>query len=109
MPATAIWSPYRWLVLIYLPRWGWSAGFVAPVLVPAFMALLYCILIATQFGRGQGGFSSLASVGCCFRIGHCCLLAGCVTLPSIYSWEAGRYETPSRSESHTAWSSPASH
>jgi hypothetical protein len=79
-----------WLVLIFLPRWRWSSRLVAPVLVPASMAILYCTLIATQFGRGQGGFSSLTSVALLFQ-NRSLLLAGWIHYLAIDlfvgSWE----------------------
>jgi hypothetical protein len=39
-----------WILLIFLPRWRWSARLIAPVLVPALLAALYSWLAVTQFG-----------------------------------------------------------
>lgn len=79
-----------WISLIFLPRWRWSARLLAPVLVPALLALLYCSLVATQFGRSLGGFSSLASVALLFQ-NKAMLLAGWVHYLAfdlfVGSWE----------------------
>jgi Domain of unknown function (DUF4281) len=79
-----------WLMLIFLPRWRWSARLVAPVLIPALLAVLYCWLVATQFGHSPGGFSSLASVALLFQ-NRGMLLAGWVHYLAfdlfVGSWE----------------------
>jgi hypothetical protein len=79
-----------WFMLIFLPRWRWSARLVAPVLVPMLMAILYVVLIATQFSRGQGSFSSLTSVALLFQ-NRGLLLAGWVHYLAfdliVGSWE----------------------
>ena len=51
-----------WLLLVFLPRWRWTARLVCPVLIPASLALVYLWLVATTFGRTPGGFGSLAEV-----------------------------------------------
>jgi hypothetical protein len=66
-----------WILLIFLPRWRWSARLIAPVLVPASLAALYSLLVATQFGHSPGGFSSLRSVALLFQ-SPAILLAGWV-------------------------------
>lgn len=50
-----------WFLLIFLPRWKYSARLVAGVIIPALLALLYAWLIVTRMG-GEGGFGSLAEV-----------------------------------------------
>jgi hypothetical protein len=79
-----------WLMLVLLPRWRWSARLFAPVLVPGLLAILYSVSVATQFGRGPGGFSSLASVALLFQ-NRAILLAGWVHYLAfdlfIGSWE----------------------
>lgn len=50
-----------WLLLVIVPRWRWTQR-VASLIIPAVLALVYAVLILTQFGRGQGGFGSLIGV-----------------------------------------------
>ena len=64
-----------WLLLVLLPRWKWTARFVAACLLPLALALVYLFLVATHFGRSEGGFGSLADVGRLFQNPHN-LLAG---------------------------------
>jgi hypothetical protein len=79
-----------WIMLIFLPRWRWSARLVAPVLVPALLAALYSWLVVTQFGHSPGGFSSLSSVALLFQ-NRAMLLAGWVHYLAfdlfVGSWE----------------------
>jgi hypothetical protein len=79
-----------WLLLIFLPRWRWSARLIAPVLIPALLAVLYAFLVITQFGHSPGGFSSLSSVGLLFQ-NRGMLLAGWVHYLAfdlfVGSWE----------------------
>jgi hypothetical protein len=79
-----------WILLIFLPRWRWSARLIAPVLVPALLAALYSWLAVTQFGHSPGGFSSLASVALLFQ-NRAMLLAGWVHYLAfdlfVGSWE----------------------
>lgn len=79
-----------WIVLIFLPRWRWSARLIAPVLVPALLAVLYSLLVVTQFGHSPGGFSSLTSVALLFQ-NRAMLLAGWVHYLAfdlfVGSWE----------------------
>jgi Domain of unknown function (DUF4281) len=64
-----------WLLLVFLPRWRWTARLVAGVLIPSALAVVYVSLVATHFGRSEGGFGSLADVSLLFRNPHA-LLAG---------------------------------
>jgi hypothetical protein len=79
-----------WLLLIFLPRWRWSARLIAPVLIPALLVVLYAFLVITQFGHSPGGFSSLSSVGLLFQ-NRGMLLAGWVHYLAfdlfVGSWE----------------------
>jgi hypothetical protein len=54
-----------WLLLILLPRVR-LAHLVAGAIIPLTIAALYLVLILTYFGRGPGGFGSLAEVGLLF-------------------------------------------
>jgi len=56
-----------WLLLVFLPRWKWAARLVCPVVIPLVIAAVYLWLVATTFGRTEGGFGSLAEVSLLFR------------------------------------------
>ncbi|ANM29820.1 membrane protein [Acidobacteria bacterium Mor1] len=56
-----------WALLIFLPRWRWTARFVAPVLIPTLLALLYVYLIAGNLFGSEGGFRTLEGVAQLFR------------------------------------------
>ncbi|HEX8286113.1 MAG TPA: ABA4-like family protein [Pyrinomonadaceae bacterium] len=64
-----------WLLLVLLPRWRPSARLVCPVVIPLLLALVYLWLVATTFGRTEGGFGSLAKVSQLFQ-NRWVLLAG---------------------------------
>lgn len=79
-----------WLLLVFLPRWKWTARLVCPVIIPLVIALLYLWLVATTFGRTPGGFGSLAEVALLFQNPRA-LLAGWIHYLAfdlfIGSWE----------------------
>ena len=79
-----------WLLLVFLPRWKWTARLVCPVLIPLPLALLYLWIVATTFGSAQGGFGSLADVSLLFR-NDWALLAGWIHYLAfdlfVGSWE----------------------
>jgi hypothetical protein len=56
-----------WLLLVFLPRWRWSARLVCSVLIPALLGSVYLVLIVRSFGSGEGGFGSLAEVRALFE------------------------------------------
>jgi hypothetical protein len=56
-----------WILLVVRPRQRWVAGVLAPIAMPAFFALIYVAIIATQWKGSAGGFSSLTAVGTLFR------------------------------------------
>jgi hypothetical protein len=64
-----------WLLLVFAPRWRWTARFIAACALPLALAVVYLFLVAAHFGRSEGGFGSLADVGLLFRNPHN-LLAG---------------------------------
>lgn len=66
-----------WLLLIFLPRWKWTARFICSVLLPGLLGLVYMTLILTNFGKTEGGFDSLAGVASFFENPYL-LLAGWV-------------------------------
>jgi Domain of unknown function (DUF4281) len=51
-----------WLPLAALPRQAWVERAVAGLGVPALLAVVYVVLIATQWSGSAGGFSTLAGV-----------------------------------------------
>jgi ABA DEFICIENT 4-like len=55
-----------WILLAVAPRWKWSASFVAPLLIPALLALVYLVLVLSSFGTAEGSFSSLTGVASLF-------------------------------------------
>jgi hypothetical protein len=79
-----------WLLLVFLPRWRWTARLVCPVLIPLPLAVLYLWIVVTTFGRTPGGFGSLAEVSLLFR-NDWALLAGWIHYLAfdlfIGSWE----------------------
>jgi hypothetical protein len=79
-----------WIMLVFLPRWRWSARLVAPVLIPVLMAMIYVTMVVTEFAHGPGGFSSLSSVELLFQNRYM-LLAGWVHYLAfdlfVGSWE----------------------
>lgn len=56
-----------WLLLIFAPRWKWTARFITACALPLALAVVYVLLVATHFGHSEGGFGSLAGVGQLFR------------------------------------------
>ena len=79
-----------WLLLIFLPRWKWTARLVCAVVLPLTLAVVYLYLIVTNFGSSEGGFGSLAEVGRLFQNPYS-LLAGWVHYLAfdlfVGSWE----------------------
>lgn len=64
-----------WLLLVFLPRWKWTARLVAAVIIPALIGVVYVYLVVAHFGQAEGGFGSLADVSRLFQNQHA-LLAG---------------------------------
>ena len=51
-----------WVLLVFLPRWSWTQR-IAAVILPLALGVMYLLLIATNFGKSQGGgFGSLEQV-----------------------------------------------
>lgn len=82
-----------WLLLVFLPRWRYSAGFVASCLVPALLAICYLGLFLAYFRSHEAGFSafnSLAGVKSLFQT-DALLLAGWIHYLAfdlfVGSWE----------------------
>lgn len=88
-----------WTSLIFLPRQK-QAHFIAALVIPLAIAVVYLVLIAQYFGRSEGGFGSLADVALLFS-NPAVLLAGWVHYLAfdlfIGAWEvrdAQRHEIP---------------
>jgi hypothetical protein len=79
-----------WLLLAVLPRWKWTARLITSFIIPALLGFVYLYLIITQFGRTEGGFSSLSQVQQLFQ-NPAMLLAGWIHYLAfdlfIGSWE----------------------
>ena len=55
-----------WLLLIVLPHRRWVIDMVAGFAVPVLFAIVYTVIIATNFFGSAGGFSSLPDVALLF-------------------------------------------
>jgi hypothetical protein len=80
-----------WFVLIFLPRWRYSAGFIASVLLPALLGLAYAGLFASEAAKFDGNaFGSLAGIRSLFAV-DAFLLAGWIHYLAfdlfVGSWE----------------------
>ena len=79
-----------WLLLVFLPRWKWTARLVCPVLIPLALALVYLWIVLTTFWRTPGDFGSLAGVSQLFQ-SPWALLAGWIHYLAfdlfVGSWE----------------------
>lgn len=62
-----------WLLLVFLPRWKWSARIISAVVIPLALAVVYVSIIVTHFGQSEGGFGSLADVSRLFQNPHALL------------------------------------
>ncbi len=51
-----------WLLLVFAPRWKWTAGLVLSGAVPLLLSVAYLTLIVLFFGSADGNFGSLAGV-----------------------------------------------
>jgi hypothetical protein len=80
-----------WIAVAVAPRRRWAAPVLAGALLPLLLAGVYAAVIAARFGRGPGGFGSLAQVAQLFS-DPWLLLAGWVHYLAfdlfIGSWEA---------------------
>ncbi|MBU8546411.1 MULTISPECIES: ABA4-like family protein [Roseomonadaceae] len=56
-----------WLALLVAPRRRWANWLVAGLAIPALLAALYSVLLASHWGGAEGGFGSLAEVAALFR------------------------------------------
>jgi hypothetical protein len=56
-----------WVLLVFAPRWGWTARLVFSGAIPLLLAGSYVVLMISTFGQAEGGFGSLAEVQLLFR------------------------------------------
>ncbi|HYZ84687.1 MAG TPA: ABA4-like family protein [Bryobacteraceae bacterium] len=80
---------FGWVLLILAPRFAWSRAIVSAL--PLILSSAYLILLATNWGRSDGGFGSLRDVSQLFQ-NPWLLLAGWVHYLAfdlfVGSWEA---------------------
>ena len=79
-----------WLLLIFFPRWKWTARFVTACAIPLLLGVLYIYLVGTYFWTADGGFNSLQQLSQLFQNPHV-LLAGWIHYLAfdlfVGSWE----------------------
>ncbi len=79
-----------WLLLVFAPRWNWSARLISAVVIPVPLALVYLHLVSFHLWDSKGGFGSLEEVGLAFENPYI-LLAGWIHYLAfdlfIGSWE----------------------
>jgi hypothetical protein len=51
-----------WLLLIFLPRWRYSAGLITSVLIPTLLAIVYALLVLPRMGELWASYGSLSAV-----------------------------------------------
>ena len=56
-----------WLLLVFLPRWRWTARLLSAVVIPLALACVYLFIVATPFCSSEGDFGSLAGVSRLFQ------------------------------------------
>ena len=66
-----------WVLLILAPRWKWTTAFIASVLLPGLLGVVYLGLIVANVSKTEGSFRSLAGVAALFQNPYL-LLAGWV-------------------------------
>lgn len=78
-----------WLLLAILPRWRYTP-LVTACLLPSLLAVVYLVLMASNFGTAEGGFDSLAGVKSLFAV-DALLVAGWIHYLAfdlfVGSWE----------------------
>ena len=79
-----------WLLLVFLPRWRYSARLISGAIIPAVLGAVYLVLVVIHLPGSSGGFGSLAQVAELFR-NEFALLAGWIHYLAfdlfIGSWE----------------------
>lgn len=64
-----------WILLAVAPRWRWTTRLIGSSVISLALAGVYLVLVATHFGRTEGGFGSLGAVSLLFQ-NPAVLLAG---------------------------------
>ncbi|NKB34063.1 MAG: DUF4281 domain-containing protein [Pseudomonadales bacterium] len=57
-----------WLLLVFLPKWKWTLGLIATVIIPFVLGIVYVSLFISQIGNYPegGGFGSVEAVSIAF-------------------------------------------
>ena len=56
-----------WLLLVFVPRWKWTARFICALVIPVLLGLLYLYIILVHWRGSEGGFGSLGQVSDLFQ------------------------------------------
>ncbi len=56
-----------WLLLVFAPRWKWTARFICALVIPVLLGLLYLYIILVHWRGSEGGFGSLGQVSDLFQ------------------------------------------
>ena len=56
-----------WLLLVFAPRWKWTARFICAFVIPVLLGLLYLYIILVHWRGSGGGFGSLGQVSDLFQ------------------------------------------
>lgn len=64
-----------WILLVFAPRWKYSARLIAPVIIPGLLGIVYAYLVLSNIDSGGGNFGTLNGVAQAFENPHI-LLAG---------------------------------
>lgn len=56
-----------WLLLVFVPRWKWTARFICALVIPVVLSLLYLYIILVHWRGSEGGFGSLGQVSDLFQ------------------------------------------
>ncbi len=56
-----------WLLLVFAPRWKWTARFICALVIPVLLGLLYLYIILVHWRGSEGGFGSLSQVSDLFQ------------------------------------------
>ena len=56
-----------WLLLVFAPRWKWTARFICALVIPVLLGLLYLYIVLVHWRGSEGGFGSLGQVSDLFQ------------------------------------------
>ena len=80
-----------WLLLVFLPKWGWTEKLVHYLWIPSIIAIFYAysFYVAWPFPEG-GGFGSLKEVMVAFQHPYLALAGWFITYRLIYLLGLGK-------------------